>query len=250
MSNARDFGVQSYCFRHYKDNREVAARVREIGLDKIEVCGVHANLKDPPSFGEVVKTYNAAGVSVISIGVETFTGDPSEEKTFQCVADAGIRHISCHFQANSYIKAIPMVRAWARQYGVRVGIHCHGGYHFNGNLDTLKHLIGLGTPEIGVWIDTAWCMQIGPWQGNPVEWIRKHFKGQVYGMHYKDFVFERNGAWKDVVVGQGNLDFPAVVAALEDTGFDGVAVLEYEGDVENPVPPLKQCVAAMRGMLA
>ncbi|HSH08922.1 MAG TPA: sugar phosphate isomerase/epimerase [Oceanipulchritudo sp.] len=250
MSKARDFGVQSYCFRHYKDNAEVAAKVREIGLDKIEICNVHANLKDPKSFGEVVKTYTDAGITIVSMGVETFNGDPDAEQTFRCAALAGIKHISCHFQANSYIKAIPMVRAWARKYGVRVGIHCHGGYHFNGNLDTLKHLIGLGAPEIGVWIDTAWCMQIGPNQGKPVEWIRKHFPGQVYGIHYKDFVFERNGAWKDVIVGQGNLDLPAVVAALEETGFDGVTLLEYEGNVENPVPALKECVASMRALMA
>ena len=52
-------------------------------------------------------------------------------------------------------------------------------------------------------------------------------------MHYKDFLFDRRGQWSDQVVGTGNLDLPKVVAALEETGFDGPAVIEYEADPEN-----------------
>ena len=167
MSAALDYGVQSFCFRHFKDNADVAQKVRDIGLDKIEVCQVHANFRDPDSWREIVKTYNDAGVSVISIGVQTFTGDPSEKSFFECAALAGAKHISCHFQLESYPKAITQVRAWSREYGIRVGIHCHGGYHFGGQPGVLKHLIGLGAPEIGLCIDTAWALQIGPRQGNP-----------------------------------------------------------------------------------
>lgn len=246
MSKALDFGVQSYCFRHFKDNAEVAAKVREIGLDKVEVCGVHANLKDPVGFKTVVDTYAATGVSVISIGVQTFTGDLAEEKFFECAAVAGAKHISCHFQPDSFLKAIPMVRKWSRTHGIRVGIHCHGGYNFNGNVETLKYLIDLGTPEIGLCIDTAWALQTGPYQGNPVDWVRKHFAGRVYGIHYKDFVFDRSAKWTDVIVGEGNLDLPGLISALDETGFDGMAVIEYEADIENPVPALTRCVESMR----
>jgi sugar phosphate isomerase/epimerase len=113
----------------------------------------------------------------------------------------------------------------------------------------LEHLIGLGGPEIGLCIDTAWAMQIGPAQGNPVHWAER-FAGKIYGVHFKDFVFGRDGAWTDVVVGTGNLDLPAFVAVLQRGGFDGMAVIEYEADVENPEPALKRCVESMRAALA
>ena len=248
MSAALDYGVQSFCFRHFKDNADVAQKVRDIGLDKIEVCQVHANFKDPVAWREIVKTYADAGVSIISIGVQTFTGDPGEKTFFECAALAGAKHISCHFQLESYLKAIPQVRGWSREYGIRVGIHCHGGYHFGGQPGVLKHLIGLGTPEIGLCIDTAWAMQIGPRQGNPVKWTAD-FAGQIYGVHYKDFIFNPNGQWHDTVVGAGILDLPAFVAGLEKTGFDGMAVIEYEADVKNPVPALTRCVETMRELV-
>jgi hypothetical protein len=47
-------------------------------------------------------------------------------------------------------------------------------------------------------------------------------------------------------VGTGNLDLPQLLKNLEAVNFGGYAVLEYEGDVENPVPALKECVAAVR----
>ena len=246
MENNFDFGVQSYCFRHFKENAVVARKVREIGLDKIELCGVHADFSRKEPFEEVVNTYAQAGVSIVSLGVQTFQGDDGEKAWFECARAAGARHISCHFALSTFMHAVPKVRRWCNEFGIRAGIHCHGGYSFGGQPDVLDYLVKLGGPEIGVCIDTAWAMQIGPQAGNPVEWA-KRFAGRIYGIHYKDFVFESNGQWRDVVIGQGNLDLAAFNEALRLGGFDGMAVIEYEADVENPGPALKRCVESMRG---
>ena len=244
MTQKPDFGVQSYCFRHFKDNEVLAQKVRAIGLEKIELCGVHADFSQPEAFKEVVAIYKKAGISVVSIGVQTFEGRDTEKAWFECAAIAGARHISCHFTVSTFMQSVPKVRRWSKEFGIRVGIHCHGGYQFGGQPDVLDYLINLGGPEIGLCIDTAWAMQIGPHPGNPVEWA-KRFAGKVYGIHYKDFVFDRNGQWNDTIVGQGNLDLPAFNKALAAGGFDGMAVIEYEADVENPDPALKRCVESM-----
>jgi sugar phosphate isomerase/epimerase len=188
-------------------------------------------------------------VTVISLGVLTFTGDERERAWFESAALAGARHIACHFQIDSYLRALPKVRAWSREYGVRVGIHCHGGHQFGGSPDVLDHLLALGGPEVGLCLDTAWAMQIGPYKGNPVAWVQR-YAGRIYGVHFKDFVFARNAQWEDVVLGTGTLDLPAFVHALRESGFDGAAVIEYEAEPENPMPPLQACVAALRGVLS
>ena len=248
MSINIDFGVQSYCFRAFKDNAVVARKVREIGLDSIELCAVHADFDKPEAFDEVVATYKNDGVSILSLGVQTFDGLPHERAWFECAAKAGAKHISAHLRFETYSAAIAKLRAWSREFGIRVGLHCHGGYMFGGSPDVLEHLIALGGPEIGLCIDTAWCMQIGPHRGNPVEWA-KRFAGRVYGVHFKDFTFAANGQWTDVVVGTGSLDLPAFAAALAENGFDGMAVIEYEGSVEAPDAPLAECVQSMRRSL-
>jgi sugar phosphate isomerase/epimerase len=248
MSKALDFGVQSWCFRESKTNPEVAKKVREIGVDKVELCAVHADFNQPGAFKDVVKIYQDAGVSIISLGVETFVGDPKERNTFECAKLAGAKHISIHFRVDTFPKAIEQTVKLCEEYGIRTGIHCHGGYMFGGQPDVLEHLMKLGAPNVGVCIDTAWCMQIGPHRGNPVEWAKK-YAGQIYGLHYKDFTFAPNGQWTDVVVGEGTLDLPAFVKELDHGNFDGMAVIEYEREPENPVPALTNCVKAMRAMV-
>jgi sugar phosphate isomerase/epimerase len=246
MNNAAlDFGVQSYCFRHFADNRIVAAKVRECGLDKIELCGVHADFDQPELFGDIVQIYNDAGVSIVSIGVQTFGGEDREKKWFECAALAGAKHLSAHFKVESFPRAIEKVRVWSREFGIRVGLHNHGGYAFGGQPDVITHLLALGAPEIGICLDTAWALQIGPQAGNPVGWLRK-FPQSIYGIHFKDFVFDREGGWQDVIVGEGNLDLKEFRKALMESNFNGFSVLEYEADPENPVPALRRCVERMR----
>jgi sugar phosphate isomerase/epimerase len=247
MAGPLDFGVQSYCFRDFKDNADVAKKVRQIGVDKIEVCGIHADFNKPDAFPAVVKTYNDAGVKVISIGVQTFTGADNEEAWFECAKIAGAKHISAHFRVDSFQTAVKKTAALCKKHDIKVGIHCHGGYMFGGSQDEIEHLISLGEGQIGLCIDTAWCMQIGPHHGNPVYWAEK-FAGKIFGIHYKDFTFDRRAQWTDVVVGTGNLDLPAFVKALKAGNFDGMSVIEYEADPANPVPALTECVKQMRAV--
>lgn len=246
---AMDFGVQSYCFRNFKDNKELAQLVRKIGVRKLEICGVHADFEDVEGFKQIVKIHQDAGVEIVSLGVQTFEGNVEKErKWFECAKAAGARHISAHFKVDSFEKAVASTVKLCDEYDIRIGIHCHGGYMFGGSPDVISHLLKLGGPRIGVNIDTAWCMQIGPYQGDPIKWVTEKFKGRIYGVHYKDFVFDRRAKWEDVVVGTGNLDLPAFVKALNDTGFDGMAVIEYEADADNPVPALTECVNKMRAV--
>ena len=244
-SPARDFGVQSYCFRNFKDNADVAKKVRQIGVNKLEICGVHADFLKPDEFKNVVKIYKEAGVEIVSLGVQTFVGADNEKSWFECAKIAGAKHISAHFRIDSYATAVPKTAKLAEEFGMRIGIHLHGGYMFGGSQDVVDHLMKVGGPRIGLNIDTAWCMQTGPHAGNPVKWVEK-FAGRIYGVHYKDFLFDKNAAWHDVVVGTGNLDLPAFIKALEAAKFDGMAVIEYEADPENPVPALTECVNKMR----
>ncbi|MCJ8328704.1 MAG: sugar phosphate isomerase/epimerase [Lentisphaeria bacterium] len=247
MSQASmNFGVQSYCFRHFTDNHEVAAKVKEIGVSSIEICGIHADFNDVEAWKDVVKIYEDAGVNIVSIGVQTFTGDAEvERKWFECAQIAGAKHISAHFTVGTFREAVPATAALCKEFGIKVGIHTHGGYMFGGSPDVMTELISLGDGEIGICLDTAWCMQIGPARGNPVQWLEE-FKDSIFGVHYKDFIFESNAQWQDVVVGTGTLDLPAFVDKLNEIGFDGMAVIEYEADVEAPVPALTECVNKMR----
>ena len=245
LSHARDVGVQSWSFREFKTPEALCGKLKEVGVTATEVCGVQANFDDASQHDAPIAALKKEGMRVFSIGVQTFTGNTAVERQwFDFAKKAGAKYISAHFQIGTYRDAIKVASGLSEATGVKLALHCHGGYMFGGSFDVIDHIQQLGGPYVGVNIDTAWCMQAA---GNPVEWVKKWGK-KVYGIHYKDFTFDRAAKWTDVVVGTGNLDLPAFVAALKTGKFDGMAVIEYEADPSNPVLALTECIKKMRAV--
>jgi sugar phosphate isomerase/epimerase len=146
----------------------------------------------------------------------------------------------------TFARTLQQAQRWADEFDMRVAIHNHGGKDWLGNSAMLRHVLDTSGPRVGVCIDTAWCIQAGE---DPIKWAGETFAGRVFAVHYKDFLFDPRGKHRDVIIGEGSLDLPAFVTVLRRTGFDGPAVIEYEGDVENPVPALVECVKRIRPVL-
>jgi len=240
----QDFGVQSWCFREFKDNRKVAEYVKQIGLKKVELCGVHCSFDDESKWDEAIAAYREAGIQITSIGVERTSDEEAfNRRRFEFLKRAGGRLLNIHFNIANWEKVHPMMQKLGDEYDIDVGLHNHGGYQWTGSLDAVKYVLGKCGPRIGSYLDTAWCIQAGE---DPIKWV-KTFGKRVIGLHLKDFVFSREGKWSDVVVGTGSLKLPEFVATLGEVGFHGVTTLEYEADVKDPVPALSKCISAIRG---
>ena len=235
--------IQSYCLRSTKENSEVAAKVNELGLDGIELCGVHVDFNDESKFDEVIGIYGDAGVQIVSIGVERFADDETRErKLCEFAKKAGAKQISADFAIDRVPDAYRTAERLAEEYDLKLAIHNHGGQHWMGCNDVLDNAFKNSNDRIGLCLDTAWAMHS---HADPVK-MCEQFADRLYGVHIKDFVFDRSGTPTDVVVGEGNLDLETLQTVLSDGEFEGYAVLEYEGDVNDPLPALKNCVAAVR----
>jgi len=245
LSHARDVGVQSWSFREFKTPEALCGKLKEVGVTATEVCGVQANFDDASQHDAPIAALKKEGMRVFSIGVQTFTGNTAVERQwFDFAKKAGAKYISAHFQIGTYRDAIKVASGLSEATGVKLALHCHGGYMFGGSFDVIDHIQQLGGPYVGVNIDTAWCMQAA---GNPVEWVKKWGK-KVYGIHYKDFTFDRAGKWTETVVGDGNLPLKELVTTLDDVGFDGFAVIEYEADPQDPAAAIKKSVERIRAI--
>ena len=107
MGAAANFGVQSYCFRHFNDNREVVEKIKAIGVDTVEVSDAHADFNDPEGWKDIVKIYRDGGVGIVSIGVQNFVGEDAERDFFECTAIAGAKHISCLSRSTAIPRRFP-----------------------------------------------------------------------------------------------------------------------------------------------
>ena len=182
-------------------------------------------------------------MEIVSIGVQGLSGDEAkEEKYFKFAKAAGAKYMSIDFNINKMPQCFKTAEKFADQYDIQLGIHNHGGRHWLGSAAALDYVYSQTSKRVGLCMDTAWALHS---HENPIQWVEK-YADRLVGVHLKDFVFDKDGHHKDVVVGTGALDLPALMDALRKIDFSGFAVLEYEADVENPEPAMTKCADAVR----
>lgn len=234
-------GVKSYSFRHIKENPDVAAAVKQCEVLGIDLSACHVNYDDRAQQEQAVAAYRDAGVTISGIGVVTLKNDEAfNRRFFEFARLAGCGLVSCSLDIDGYEDILRLARALCDRYGIRIAIHNHGGKHWLGNSTMLDYLFRRTGPEVGLCLDTAWCLQAGE---SPQTWVER-FGDRLYGLHLKDFTFDPKGGYSDTVVGQGALDLPAFLKALRTAPALESAVVEYEGD--DAVGMTHRCVQAIR----
>ena len=235
-------GVQSYCFRAFRDLASMLEGVCRAGYGSVELCAVHVDFDKPDEFEAVAEAVRGAGVRIVSIGVEGLADNREvERRRFEFLKVCGARFMSVDFDPAAVPGAYRTAEELAEAYDVRLAIHNHGGRHWLGSAQMLERVFAETGERIGLCLDTAWAMHA---HEDPVE-MASRFGRRLFGLHLKDFVFDRAGRHEDVVVGSGNLDLGALKAVLDEASFDGYAVVEYEGDAADPVPALRACREAV-----
>lgn len=233
-------GIQSWCFRGLKGALEIIAALNACGVDRLEACGIHIDLDRP---AESLKLYRDAGITISSFGVNFFGPDEAaNRKVFEFAALAGFPAISADLNYDS----LDLVEKLCAEYGKKVAIHNHGRRHALGTVRELEALFNRSSANVGLCLDTGWMLDSGE---DPLA-VAKKFRDRLYGVHIKDFVFDRAGNAEDVISGTGVLALDGFAHYLVDSKFDGYLTLEYEGEPENPVPNLQACVKNINAAFA
>ncbi len=75
------------------------------------------------------------------------------------------------------------------------------------------------------------------------------FKDRLYGIHLKDFRFNKDGTYTDVILGEGKLSLEKVLSTIISIGFNGYASIEYEGEPDNPLPSVMESIKRIKEIL-
>lgn len=238
--------VQSWSFRAFKTIPQLIEQLKKVGAAGTELCGVHADFNDESKFDSVISQFRSAGIQIVSIGVEGFWGDEAAfEKRCKFVKAAGAKRMSVSFGPDNHLASIKVIEKLAERYDIYCGIHNHGGYDWLGSRAILAYIFKNAGKRLGLEMDAAWCMQAGE---NPIK-MAEQFIDRLYGVHFKDFIFDRAGHGHDVVVGEGNLDLKTLVEMVKTKAPEGcISVIEYEADESNPGPAITKCVQAIKGV--
>lgn len=126
----------------------------------------------------------------------------------------------------------------AGKYKIKIALHEHAKglspyWHPDSVLAAIK-----GHPNFGA------CADLGHWARSgldPVECLRK-LNGHVINVHVKDLDTFDNIKAKDVVVGTGVLNYPAIIEELKKQNYTGLAYIEREDNWDNNMPDVKQAL--------
>ena len=206
---------------------KIKTMAEDAGITLTAFCA-HANLLDPASpdiYGtnEIIKAIRLAHLLGIK-HVITTEGEPKSDFGHNLAPEERIFSI----REKLYTPIL-----WAEELGVELLLETHGIVtdsvaNMGKLLDALGH-----EDSVGICLDTG-----NSWLGGaePIEYI-KTFGKRIKHVHWKDMEAdweEKRGSvygcgMSVITLGDGVIDLPPIVKALQNVGFDGATTLEMAG---------------------
>ena len=238
------FGVALWTF-HTFNFPESLDKVDSAGIKYIEPNTFHKagpELKDslilqlsPAGIGKLKSLIAQKGLNVESIYIVGDSTLASWVKQFEIAKQLGVKYVTTEPPLNMW----DSIDSLAGAYGVKVAIHEHwrGISHYWNPDTTLMAL--KGHPNFGV------CADLGHWPKsgiNPLDAVKK-LSGHIIGVHLKDIAAYNDPALKDVPVGTGVVNFPAIFEELKKQNFNGHIYIERDAeDQPSNLPSVIQTV--------
>lgn len=239
--NARfELGIGTFTFRGVSDEQMIedlkALRIRQIELSS-------PNYFPPAVKLDAIESLRAKldqdGIRAVSYFVGEIATQVTLDTTVTMAKALGVRHVSGWAVGN----ALKMVDVRFTQEGMKFGIHNHWfrgrRFRYESPKDLLKAFATV-SDTVGATSDTGHMASCGY---DPVDALNKLWP-RLQMVHLKDV--QSAGDDKDVTLGTGIAKSREVIAFLEKHGFTGLVAIEYEGDLENPMPVVKRSVAFAR----
>jgi inosose dehydratase len=236
-------GVASYSYSRLPLEAAIQG-VRRVGVSYVSIKDVHLPLKSSTEQRkEVVKKFRDAGITPLSCGVVSMTGDESAlRNAFEYARDAGIPTIVC----NPKPQFLPALDKLVKEFDLKLAIHNHGPEDkvWPSPLDVWE-AIQKYDARIGVCVDVGHTARCGV---EPSQAFRT-CAARLHDVHFKD-LSSRDGRSQPVEVGRGVLDIRGMLQTLLDLGYSYHVGLEHEKDMRDPIPGVAEGIGYIRGTLA
>lgn len=245
----RKVAVQAYSLNRFT-LEETLQKLAPLGLDGIEcypgqfVSKSMPGVKMGPQMTKEQRDYvknllKKANLKVVSFGVTGAKNEKEVEALCQFAKDFGFDKIL----TEAPVAMFPIWEKYGQKYGVTMCLHHHAKDSANQYYDAdlvLKYIKDYqyvkANPDVG---------HLSRSQIQPIENLKK-LKGKIGSIHIKDQAEFGNPKNQCVPLGTGQLDDKAILEELDEQGYDGYYVIEYEANWDNNVPDIAKCVQFLR----
>ena len=252
MANST-IGAQMYTLRdHLKtpaDIGKTCKRVRDMGYEALQVSAFGEI--EPAELGKILKD-NGLTCAATHVSMDMM------RDVNQCVEYH--EALGCKYPAiggywvdtnaratfTEFGKEFSAIAKPLAERGLRIGYHNHSrelAKVDDGDERILDLLIEHTDPSIWFEIDTYWIAHGG---GDPAAWIDK-VAGRIPAVHFKDMAVTVKQEQRMCEIGDGNLNWPAILQACKAAGVEWYLVERDTGDLD-PFDSLKRSLDNMRAM--
>jgi sugar phosphate isomerase/epimerase len=236
-------GIATYTF-HKVPLDETIKAVRQVGVNYVSIKDAHLPLKSTAEQRKaVVKKFRDAGITPLSCGNIGMKENESDVRNaFEYARDIGVPTIVC-----TPVPAILLLLdKLVKEFDIKVAIHNHGPEDkLWPSPYTAWDAIQKLDERIGLCIDVGHTARCGV---DPAEAIRK-CAARLYDVHLKDLSAIEVKS-RPCEVGRGVLDIRGILQALLDVKFARLVGLEYEKDMNDPLPGIAESIGYERGVLS
>ena len=246
-------GAQLYTLRDFtktpQDIAQTLSRVKKLGYDAVQVSGM-----GPIDAGELARMLQGEGLACAAthIPIDRMEKEASrvieEHQLWGCKYTAtGGFFPKEQYTTQLFTDFAKRYNAIAQQYKnspLTIGYHNHSHElsHIN-RKPALTVLMENFDPSIWMEIDTYWITHGG---GDPVAWINK-CKGRIPCVHFKDMGIKPDRTQFMAEVGEGNLNWPAIISACKSADVEWYLV-EQDICYRDPFESLKISLENMKRM--
>ena len=191
-----------------EDLTRLKERLARIGVQPVSV-GAYCDLLDPRQVAALLRRIDFArelgAGNVVSDATRRLEVEPEDWRKL--------------------VNTLRYLGDYAQDQGVKVALETHGGLTRNGTL-AARLLQAVDHPAVGANYDTGNIYYYND-DLDPAEDVRQVAE-KVVQVHLKDTQGGK-GEWQFCALGEGRVDFPAIIGVLQKAGFRGPYSLELEG---------------------
>lgn len=219
--------VQLYTLRERmktrKDLEATLARVREIGYPAVQIAGLDWSIIAEAEMAALCRSLGLA-ICATHEAPDAILKDP--ESVVPRLKALGCRNTSYPYpagidfgdaqQVDALIRGLQRAGEVLHRHGLELSYHNHHlEFRRLEGTTILEKIFAETSPEcVQAELDTYWVQYGG---GDPEDWCRR-LAGRLPLLHLKDYAINREHQIAFAEVGNGNLDFPAIIAAAEAAG--------------------------------
>ncbi len=228
--------AQMYSFRSFFGSPaqlvETLDRVKAMGYDAVQVTPAMPAM----NAGEMRRLLADAGLVPVSACKKGASAVDQTDEVIEYLQELGCAHtvypcpplFTTEAEVVELARKLETAAVKMRAAGITLGYHNHAIEFNRYGGRTMLDIVYEEAPHLDAEIDTYWVQAGG---GDPVAWVRR-LAGRMEQIHLKDFVMNGRQS-EDAPVGEGNLNWPAIIGAAEDGGVR-YFVVEHDGTCPDP----------------